>query len=202
MFALDPKLALLVLVPYPLFIFVARAFGTRMHRTSLAVQEGLGELSNGLQETIAGIAVVKAYAMEATAQRRFESINQELYHRQLRRVTVEGAMPAIVSMLPAFAMWIVLLVGGREILDGRMSVASFFTFAMYIYELTFPTFIMGWVVALVQRGAAAMRRINEVLSTEPAIADAPDAVELPELRGEIEIRNLTFRYPGEGREPA
>jgi ATP-binding cassette subfamily B protein len=83
-----------------------------------------------------------------------------------------------------------------------MSVASFFTFAMYVYELTFPTFIMGWVFALVQRGAAAMRRINEVLATEPSIADRPDALELHEMRGEIEIRDLTFRYPGEAREPA
>ena len=202
MFSLDAKLALLVLLPYPLFIFVARGFGSRMHRANLAVQEGLGELSNGLQETIAGIAVVKAYAMEGVSARRFEALNQELYRRHLRRVTVDGSMPAIVSLLPAFAMWIVLWVGGREILDGRMSIASFFTFAMYIYELTFPTFIMGWVVALVQRGAAAMRRINEVLASVPSIADRPDAVELREPRGEIEIRDLTFRYPGEGREPA
>ncbi len=202
MFSLDAKLALLVLVPYPLFIFVARGFGSRMHRTNLAVQEGLGELSNGLQETIAGIAVVKAYAMEDASRRRFEALNQDLYRRHLRRVTVDGSMPAIVSMLPAFAMWIVLWVGGQEILAGRMSVASFFTFAMYIYELTFPTFIMGWVVALVQRGAAAMRRINEVLATKPAIADRADAVELRDLRGEIEIRSLTFRHPGEDREPA
>jgi ATP-binding cassette subfamily B protein len=202
MFWIDARLALLVLVPYPLFILVARAFGSRMHRANLAVQEGLGELSNGLQETIAGIAVVKAYAMEGASQRRFEALNRDLYRRQLRRVTVDGAMPAIVGLLPAFAMWIVLWVGGREIQDGRMSVASFFTFAMYVYELTFPTFIMGWVFALVQRGAAAMRRINEVLATEPSIADRPDALELHEMRGEIEIRDLTFRYPGEAREPA
>jgi ATP-binding cassette subfamily B protein len=111
-------------------------------------------------------------------------------------------MPAITGLLPAFAMWIVLLVGGGHIQSGRMSIGDFFTFAMYIYELTFPTFIMGWVVALVQRGAAAMQRIDEVLATEPGIADRPDAVPIGRLRGEIDFRRLTFHYPGEEREPA
>jgi ATP-binding cassette subfamily B multidrug efflux pump len=201
MFSLNARLAALVLLPYPLFIGIARLFGARMHRASLAVQEGLGEMSNRLQETIAGIAVVKAYAMEPTTTRWFHGINQELYRRQLRRVTVDGSMQAIIAMLPALAMWIVLWVGGREILAGRMTIAAFFTFAVFIFQLTFPTFIMGWVVALLQRGAASMQRINEVLSIRPAIADAPDAVDV-RLRGGIEIRNLTFRHVGEGGEPA
>jgi ATP-binding cassette subfamily B protein len=73
-------------------------------------------------------------------------------------------------------------------------VADFFTFAMYVYELTFPTFIMGWVVALVQRGDASMQRIDELLSEVPAIADGPDALPLQRLRGDLEFRHLTFRY--------
>ena len=85
-----------------------------------------------------------------------------------------------------------------------MSVAEFFTFAMYIYELTFPTFIMGWVFALVQRGTASMQRIDEVLAEVPAIArPRPTRCRCATLRGEIEFRHLTFRYPGaDGREPA
>jgi ATP-binding cassette subfamily B protein len=201
MLAIDVRLTLLVLLPYPLFLLVARAFGRAMYRANLAVQEGLAELSNRLQETVAGIAVVKAYAMEGLTTRNFERINRELYRRHLRRVTVDGSMPAITSLLPALAMWIVLLVGGREILGGRMQVSDFFTFALYIYELTFPTFIMGWVVSLVQRGAAAMQRIDEVLRAEPGIADRPDCVPVGRLRGEIEIRGLTFSYPS-GARPA
>ncbi|MEN8181498.1 MAG: ABC transporter ATP-binding protein [Myxococcota bacterium] len=202
MLSRDVTLTLLVLLPYPLFVLIARTFGRAMYRANLAVQEGLGELSNRLQETISGISVVKAYAMEEIVTRRFEAMNQSLYRRHLRRVTVDGSMPAITGMLPAFAMWIVLLVGGGQIQQGRMTVEDFFTFAMYIYELTFPTFIMGWVVALVQRGAASMKRIDELLSIEPAIADRPDAVSVDRLRGEIEFRHLTFHYPGEQRAPA
>jgi len=201
MFSLDPLLAALVLVPYPLFIWIARAFGRSMHRSNLDAQEGLAGLGSQLQETIAGIAVVKAYAMEPAAVARFEEANERLFRAQLRLIRVNGAMPAITSMLPAAATWIVLLVGGHRIEAGEMDVATFFAFAMFIYELTFPTFIMGWVFALVQRGRAAMQRIDEVLSVEPSIADRPDAVAVERLRGEIELRHLSFRYEA-GREQA
>ncbi len=110
-------------------------------------------------------------------------------------------MPAIAMMLPAFAMWIVLWVGGSFIEQGRMQLSQFFSFAMFVYELTFPTFIMGWVFALLQRGRAAMQRIDEVLDTAPSIADRGDAARLDRLRGEIEFRNLSFRYDA-GREEA
>jgi len=194
MFYLDPLLAILVLIPYPAFIFIARAFAKSIYGGNLAVQEGLSAMSNQVQESVSGIAVVKAYAMEQAQERRFSQANDELYRRHLRLVRVNAAMQTIPGMLPAFAMWIVLVIGGRQIAADQMTVAEFFTFAMYIYELTFPTFIMGWVVALVQRGAASMQRIDEVLSTQPSIADCGDTLEIAELRGEIEFRGLTFGY--------
>jgi ATP-binding cassette subfamily B protein len=201
MFSLDPLLAVLVLLPYPLFIAIARWFGRSMHRSNLDSQEGLADLGSQLQETIAGMAVVKAYAMEPAAVARFQEANDQLFRAQLRLIRVNAAMPAITSMLPAAATWIVLLVGGRRIAAGEMDVATFFAFAMFIYELTFPTFIMGWVFALVQRGRAAMQRIDEVLSVRPSIADHAEAVPLERLRGEIELRHLSFRYDA-GRDEA
>jgi ATP-binding cassette subfamily B protein len=202
MFSMNAKLAALVLLPYPLFVFVARGFGAAMHSRSLAVQQGLARLSNHVQEGVSGIGVVKAYAMEASQAARFAEGNEELLRSHLRFVRVMAGMPAITGLLPAISMLIVLVVGGAEVAAGRMQVGAFFAFAMFIWELTFPTFIMGWVVALVQRGAAAMRRIDEVLSTRPSIADRPDVLPLAALRGEIEFRGLTFRYPGGDREPA
>ena len=201
MFSLNPTLAALVLLPYPLFLFVARGFGRSMHRSNLDVQEGLAALSNQLQESIAGVAVVKTYAMEPAMAERFDAANETLYRAQLQLVRVNASMPAIAMMLPAFAMWIVLWVGGTFIEQGRMQLSQFFSFAMFVYELTFPTFIMGWVFALLQRGRAAMQRIDEVLATAPSIADRSDAARVDRLRGEIEFRNLSFRYDA-GREEA
>ena len=194
MFVLDPTLAMLVLIPYPLFIVIARVFGSALYSRSLAVQVGLADLSNQVQEVVSGISVVKAYAMEDEQASRFKRINEELYQRALRLVRINGAMPTITGMLPAVAMWVVLMVGGASISKGEMSVAEFFVFAMYIWDLTFPTFIMGWVVALVQRGSAAMQRIDEVLSVEPSIRDHEVREDVESLRGEIEFRGLSFRY--------
>jgi ATP-binding cassette subfamily B multidrug efflux pump len=202
MFWIDWQLALLVLVPYPFFMQFARSFGRGLHRWNIEVQEGLGELSNHLQETISGISVVKTHAMEDITRDRFAKSNESLFRKQLKLVRVSGAMPAIVGLLPSLAMLIVLWVGGAKILAGRMTTEEFFTFAMLIYQLTFPTFILGWAFSLVQRGAAAMQRIDEVLTTEPSIADRPDAIAVERLRGEIEFRDLTFRYPSFNREPA
>jgi ATP-binding cassette subfamily B multidrug efflux pump len=202
MFWMDARLTALLLIPYPLFVLIGRSLGRRIHHASLQVQQGLADLSNRLQESISGIAVVKAYAMEGVMARRFDATNGELYRRQLGLVRATAAMPAVVMLLPATAQWIILLVGGQSILDGRMQPAQFITFAMYVFQLTFPTVLMGWVVALIQRGAASMERIDELLRIEPTIADRPDALALDALRGEVEFRDLSFCYPGAGREPA
>jgi ATP-binding cassette subfamily B protein len=202
MLTLDAGLALFVILPYPLFILAARTLGRSIHHWSLSVQEGLAELSNRLQESISGIAVVKAYAMEGVTARRFRQANRDLYRRQLRLVRANAAMPSVVMLLPAAAMWIVLVIGGQRIIDERMTVAEFFTFAMFVYQLTFPTVIMGWVVALIQRGAASMQRLDELLSVEPSIVDRPDVIPAAEIRGEIEFRDLSFHYPGHLDQPA
>ena len=161
MFAINAKLALLVLVPYPLFVLIARGFGRHMHSANVAVQEGLADLSSQLQESVSGISVVKAYAMEVASQRHFDAAADALYRRHLRLVRVSSAMPAIVSLLPALAMWVVFLVGGRLVLAGDMPIDRFFTFAMYVYELTFPDLHHGLGVralAARRRGHAARRR--------------------------------------------
>jgi ATP-binding cassette subfamily B protein len=202
MLSLDVKLALLVLLPYPAFLLIARSFGRAMHRTNLRLQEGLASLSNMLQETISGIAVVKAYAMESANQGRFEAANRDLYRRQIDVVRVNAMLPPVLSLLPAAAMGVVFVIGGAEVEARRMSLANLFTFSMFVYELTFPTFLMGWVVALVQRGAASMQRLDEVLCVEPSITDRHDVVPVERLRGEIEFRNLEFRYPVDDRVPA
>lgn len=196
MFRIDVWLTLLVLVPYPGFVFLARAFGRSMHRANLGTQEALGSLSNELQEDISGISILKAYAMGPAVTRRFDRANQRLLRRQLRMVKINAAFPALTMLLPALSLWIVFLAGGTRIQEGAMSRADFFAFSMFIYQLTFPTFIMGWSFSLLQRGRASMGRLDEVLATEPTIADPVEAIAPAPVRGEIEIRGLRFSYPG------
>ncbi len=202
MVSINVKLGLLVLLPYPLFIFIARAFGSQMHARSLAAQVGLADLSNQVQEAVSGISVVKAYAMEDEQTRRFQKANQNVLERNLALVVINALMPAITGLLPGLAMAIVIFIGFSEFHAGRISEGDFFTFAMYVFALTFPTFILGWVFGLLQRGAAAMQRIDEILSVEPAIRDHRDVADVTELSGEIEFRELTFRYDDGARVPA
>ena len=202
MFSMNWQLALLVMLPYPLFVFVARGFGGAMHNRSLAVQQGLAGMPNHVQEAVSGIGVVKAYAMEDVQASRFATENESLFRSHMRLVRVMAGMPVITGMLPSFSMLMVLVVGVGDVSAGQMDVGDFFAFALYIYQLTFPTFMMGWTVALVQRGSAAMQRIDEVLSVEPSIRDTPDTLAVDRLRGEVEFRGLSFEYLGSDREPA
>jgi ATP-binding cassette subfamily B multidrug efflux pump len=202
MCTMSVKLAILMMLPYPLFILISRAVAGRLYPRSLASQQSLASMSNLVQESIAGIAVVKAYAMEDERSSRFAEANQHLRDRQLSLVRAFAAMPALTGLLPAAGLGMVIVVGLGEISAGRMTAGDLISFTIFVRMLTFPTFMMGFAISLVQRGAAAMQRIDEVLSIEPSIADHPDNVEVDRLAGSIEFRNLSFRYNDDGSEKA
>lgn len=196
------KLAILMMVPYPLFILLARVIGGRLYLRSLAMQQSLASMSNLVQENIAGIAVVKAYAMEDDQAARFGDANDHLRSQQLSLIRTFAAMPALTGLLPAAGLGMVIVVGLGEIAAGRMQTQDLFAFAIYVRVLTFPAFMMGFAISLVQRGASAMLRIDEILSVEPSIADRPDAAPVESLSGAIEFRGLDFRYNQDARDAA
>jgi ATP-binding cassette subfamily B protein len=200
--AIDWRLTLWVLLPYPLFIVIGRVFGRRLHAANLAVQQQLGRLSTAVQENASGVLVVRSYALEDQERSRFEVENGALFRRWVRLASVNASMQPIIGMLPAFAMIVVLFVGGARVRAGAMTSADLWAFYTYIFLLTFPTFMMGWVIALAQRGLASLQRLGEVLDIEPSIRDEADAVDLDGIAGAVEARGLCFTYPGEHRRPA
>ena len=202
MCTISVKLAILTMIPYPLFIVLSRVVGGRLFPRSLAAQQSLASMSNLVQETISGISVVKAYAMEDERAERFAEANEHLRRKQLSMVRAFAAMPALTGLLPAAGLGLVIVVGLGEIAAGRMETGGLFAFTIWVRQLTFPTFIMGFAISLVQRGASAMQRIDEILSVEPSIADRPDSVDLEALSGEIEFRGLSFRYDEDARDAA
>ena len=196
------KLAALMVIPYPLFIVISRVIGARLFRRSLAAQESLASMSNLVQESIAGIGVVKAYAMERDQAERFAESNDHLRERQLKLVRAGAAMPAITGLLPAAGLGLVIFLGLDMIAAGTLAPGALFAFTIYARVLTFPTMMMGYSVSLLQRGASAMQRIDEILNVEPTIADHADAVDPGDLAGEIEFRGLSFGFGDEDRELA
>ena len=146
--------------------------------------------------------VVRSYTMEDRERERFERENESLYGRQIKLALTAGGMHATIAPLPTLAAIIVLAVGGTRVLGGTLEQRDLWLFLMYTFQLTYPTFNMGWVINITQRGLVGLRRIGEIMNTEPSIADRPDLIDRDEIVGEVSVRELDFSYPGRGRRPA
>ena len=129
-------------------------------------------MSTAIQEDLAGIAVIKHYALEESRQSAFRGVNDEYLKRSLSLVRARGALMPLFAMLGGIGTLIVLWAGGREVIAGRMTVGSLVAFNGYLVLLSWPTFALGWIIGIWQRGIAAWARVRELLETKPAIADA------------------------------
>ena len=202
MLAVDWRLALWVIAPYPLFIGIARLFGRRFHAAYLAIQEQLGQLSAEVQENASGVLVVRSYVMEERERERFEVENERLYKRQIGLAQIYAWMFSTVSLLPTLGQLLVLFVGAPRVLRGSLTQADLWLFFMYTFQLTFPTFIMGWVLNVTQRALAGLGRLSEILDTVPSIRDRDDRIERERIEGAVEVRGLSFAFPGRESRPA
>jgi len=201
MLRLDPWLTLVALGPTPALVLLTKRFNSRAHTASLAVQEQLSRLSHNVQENLTGMPVIRAYAMEVRQIEVFRRENDEHLARTLRQARTEGAFSPVMGIIGGLGTLVVVWVGGKGVVDGRITLGDLVAFASYLGYLTWPIMALGWVLAVSRRGLSAMERIVEILRTEPAVADGPEAVGPVEVVGEIEVRGLTFCY-GAGRDPA
>jgi ATP-binding cassette subfamily B multidrug efflux pump len=194
---IDLRLTLFALAPYPLLVLLARRFNHRVHEESQQVQAQLGLLSARVQENLAGMAVVRALTLEAGEVRRFGALNAEYLRRSLRLARTQAAFSPLMGLIAGLGTLIILWAGGRAVVDGRITLGAFVAFNAYLAHLAWPTIALGWTLSIIRRGWAALERIVEVLEAEPAIRDAPGALDL-ELAPEaatVEFRGLTFAYP-------
>ena len=202
MWAIDPWLTLWALAPSPLLVLLARRFTRQVETESTAVQEQLGALSAKVQENLTGMPVVRAYTMEAREIGAFGRLNAEYLERSLRLARTQAAFSPMLGLVSGLGGLIVLWVGGRGVMEGRVTLGGFVAFSGYLAHLAWPIIALGWTLANLKRGLAAMTRIAEIL-------DAPGHRENPEaapagagsrlLAGPIEFRHLSFGYDGRGR---
>ncbi len=198
MLYIDPRLTLAALVPYPFILLAMRHFGMRLYLRSRAVQESLGEMSEYLQENLSGQQVIKAYAREEEAVRRFADHNDRFLRRSLDLALTRGAMVPLFGVLGGVGTLVVLYLGGRAVISGRISLGDLVAFNGYLAHLAWPTLALGWMLSIWQRGRSAMRRINELFLAQPAIFDVPGVRPVPPLKGHVEVRGLTWRWPDDG----
>lgn len=213
MWAIDPRLTLWALAPSPLLVLLARRFNHQVAVESTAVQEQLGALSARVQENLTGTAVVRAYTMEAREIDAFGRLNGEYLARSLRLARTQAAFSPMLGLISGLGGLIVLWVGGMGVLDGRLTLGAFVAFTGYLAHLAWPTIALGWTLANLKRGLAAMTRIAEILDTPGHTEEPPEETDTaatgwgstgaisgpPLLNGPIEFRRLSFGYDGRGR---
>src|SRR6266849_7458920 len=175
MLAISPKLTLYAFRPLPIASIVIHYFGRRIHERFERIQAMFSEISARAQENFSGARVIRAYVQEEAEISAFESSNQEYISRSLKLVRLMGMLwPTLETML-GLAIVLVLWLGGREVLYGRITVGDFVAFNTYMVQLTWPIIALGWVINIFQRGTASMGRINEILPEKPEIEDSAEA---------------------------
>jgi ATP-binding cassette subfamily B multidrug efflux pump len=194
MLLISVKLTLFALIPMPFLTLFAWWFGRAVHRRFTRVQEQYADLNARVQENLSGIRVVKAYVRERYEEKVFDGLNRELVTRNISLVKVWGMFMPFMFFMSGVSMVIVLWLGGRQVIAGAITLGDFVAFSGYMALLTWPVVSVGWVLNLVQQGAASMRRIQAVFEERPEITDAVDAVRGHEIRGRIEFRNVSFAY--------
>lgn len=196
MLSISPKLTMWAFLPLPVISIVIQYFGRRIHERFERIQAMFSDISARAQENFSGARLVRAYVQEEWEIESFERANEEYIARSLKLVRLMGMLwPTLETML-GLAVIIVLFVGGREVIQHHISVGSFVAFNTYMVQLTWPIIALGWVINLFQRGTASMARIQSVLIEQPEITDADvPANNVPtDIIGDIEFRNLSFRY--------
>ena len=194
MMHVDWRLALFAMLPAPLVSLAVILFGRVIHDRFEQIQAMFSDISSRVQENLAGVRMIRAFVQEQAEMRRFEELNREYIAQNIRLVRIQGVFQPLLEVLIGLTFLVVLWVGGRQVLAGRISIGSFVMFNTYMGMLVWPMIALGWVVNLMQRGSASLQRINQILREQPSIAAPPDAVSLGEVRGEIEFRDVTMDY--------
>ncbi len=194
---ISPWLTLVALAPMPIASVLVQYFGARIHERFERIQASFSEITSHAQENFSGARLIRAFAREKSQIESFEKANQEYIRRALRLVQLMGMLWPTLEFVLGVALVITLFAGGRLVLEHKIDVGSFIAFNTYMILLTFPIIAVGWVVNLFQRGTASIKRIDEILRSEPTIDDSRADTSIPAnllLRGDIEFRNLSFGY--------
>jgi len=207
MIGIDARLTLFALIPMPFVSISVKVFGSAIHKRFESIQAQLSDVSAVAQESLSGVRVVRAYRQEHAELERFRRSNEEYLRRNRRLIVLQGFFFPSMSFFLGLGALLVLWLGGREVVRGRMSVGEFVAFNSYLTMLSWPMIAFGWVTNMLQRGMASWKRMLEVLDTVPAIQDQPqstlstqsksfsaNSARFAVIRGAIEFRDLVFSY--------
>jgi ATP-binding cassette subfamily B protein len=200
MLRLSPRLTLLAALPLIFMPPVVILFGRLIHTRFERIQEHLGILSTMVQENLTGVRIVRAYTQEDAQEQEFDELNRTYLDKNMDLARTSALFNPLLSVFAGCGLLIVLWSGGRVVMQGGMTSGDFVAFIFYLAKLTWPMIALGWVINLFQRGAASMGRINAVFHTQPQVQPPERPRLIARVRGEVEFRDVWFRYPGSARD--
>ena len=192
--AMDWKLGLITFAFIVPVAWLAISFGSRIRPIWLRVQAMLGFMGTTLEESLAGISVVKAFSHQKQDSRKFASQTRSLYDEQIHAARLMAVNMPTMVLLFSIPTAVVLWYGGRDVIAGSMTIGQVTQFILYIGMLVMPIRRLGMMVNLYSRTMSAGQRIFEILDTESAVREKPNAIELGRVKGHVRFENVSFSY--------
>lgn len=193
--AVNWRLTIITLLPIPVIVLIIMNVGKIVRKKFKIVQENFASISDRIQENIYGIRVIKAYVQEDDEVRNFENLNEQMMNSNLEMVKTSSILSPIIELCFSISFVINLIVGGKMVINGTISLGDFIAFNTYLTIIMAPIISIGRVINILQRGMASLKRLNDILDSEPEIKDGKAMVS-KSIEGEIEFKNLSFAYPG------
>jgi len=193
---LDPVLGAVSSLTIPILFLTVRVYAKRIIDLSFEVQERLADLSQVVEESVGGIQVVKAYGQETQEQDRLNAAAQHIYKGSFSLARHRAVFSPLFEAIPSAGTVAVLWLGGSRVIDGAITSGEFVAFTLYLAVIVMPLRISGWFFANLPRAAAAASRVQDLLATDPEIADPDRPVRLPEGPGEVRFSGVHFAYAG------
>ncbi len=194
MFRINWRLTLLLFATMPLVSLTVKFFGQQVHVRFEKIQDFFAQITARAQENFTGVRVVRAYAQEGAEIAAFNDLNRQYAEKNLALVRIDALMRPLMQFLIGMGFVLIIWAGVPAAIRGEITVGEFTVFNMYLFRLIWPLIALGYVVNLYQRGTASLKRMNAIFAVKPSIADSPRVNTQSPIQGEIEFRNLTFRY--------
>jgi ATP-binding cassette subfamily B protein len=194
MFVLEPWLALIALAPAPFVVYAASRYNRVSRPAVQEVQQRIAELTAEAEENVSGIRIVKAFAREEHQLHRFRRAVSRVFDQSIYSTRLQAFYSPLLGFLPQLGIALVLLIGGRQVIAGNLSLGDFTAFYTYVAMLAGPMRMLGMTLGMAQRAIASGNRLFEILDRDPQIESPPDAPPLPAGGGRVELHGVTLHY--------
>ncbi|MGE5402604.1 MAG: ABC transporter ATP-binding protein [Ignavibacteriales bacterium] len=195
MLSLSLSLTLYSLLPLPVLSYLVYRLGKKIHIKYTFIQEKFSELTTKAQESFSGIRVIKSYVREDNEIQEYQNLSQDYLNKNMDMVKIESLFQPILSFVTGISIIFVIWLGGVQVIEGKLNLGQISAFVIYLSLLIWPMIAIGWVVNLVQQGAASMKRLNKMFNEKYEIQDSSSTdYSIKNIQGNIEFRNVSFRY--------